>query len=104
MKTFSKPKTRKHHPPNNPIPTFESKCEVCGRPYAETYEIFFGQYRQLSIKYGLQALLCPEHHRGKYGPHNNRTRDLELKQQGQQWFEKLYGRNKFMLVFERNYL
>jgi hypothetical protein len=104
VQTLAKPKIRKHHPKNNPAPTYESKCEICGKPYAETHEIFFGQYRQLSIKHGLQTLLCPEHHRGKYGPHNNRSRDLELKQKGQQWFERFYSREEFIKVFGRNYL
>lgn len=104
VQPLTKPKLKKRHSKNNPAPTFDSKCEVCSRPYAETHEIFYGPLRQLSIKYGLQVLLCPEHHRGKYGPHNNRWRDIELKQRGQQWFERLYGHEEWMKVMGRNYL
>jgi hypothetical protein len=101
---FPKPKIKKHRAKNNPVPTYESKCEVCYKPYSETHEIFFGNDRQLSIKHGLQILLCNEHHQGKFGPHQCRQRDIELRQQGQMWFEKLYGHDEFMRVFRRNYL
>lgn len=101
---FPKPKVKKHHAINNPKPTFDSKCEVCGIGYAETHEIFFGPLRQLSIKYGIQALLCGEHHRGTFGPHQNKQRDLELKKRGQQYFERLHGHEEYMQIFGRNYL
>jgi hypothetical protein len=101
---YPKPKIKKLRAKNNPKPTFETKCEVCGKPYAETHEIFYGQHRQLSIKYGIQALLCPEHHRGPTGPHMNRERNLELKQRGQTWFERMYGHEKWMQEFGRDYL
>jgi hypothetical protein len=102
---YPKPKHRKKlRAKNNPKPTENSVCEVCGKTYAETHEIFFGPLRQLSIKYGIQALLCAEHHRGPYGPHQNKQRDIELKQRGQMFFEQYYGHEKFMELFGRNYL
>jgi hypothetical protein len=101
---FEKPKSKKHRAKNNPRPTADSICEVCGAMFAETHEIFFGKHRQLSIKYGIQVHLCTEHHRGPAGPHLNLRRNLELKQQGQRWFERLYGHEKFMKEFGRNYL
>lgn len=102
---YPKPKKRKKRAKNNPVPTFGARCEVCGNPYAETHEIFYGTgQRQLSIKYGIQALLCAEHHRGANGPHHNRERDLELKRRGQRDFEQWHGHEKFMELFGRNYL
>jgi hypothetical protein len=101
---FPKPKIKKHKAKNNPRPTENSICEVCGKPYAETHEMFFGAHRQLSIKHGLQVLLCAEHHRGPAGPHQNTARNLELKQQGQKWFERLHGHDEFMRIFGRNFL
>lgn len=101
---FPKPKLKKHRAKNNKKPTENSICEVCGMPFAETHEIFFGKHRQLSIEYGLQALLCPKHHLGPTGPHQCRERDIELKKRGQEWFERLYGHDKFMEVFGRDYI
>ncbi len=101
---YPKPKIKKHRAKNNPKPTANSICEVCGKPYSETHEIFFGIHRQLSIQYGLQVCLCLEHHRGPNGPHHNRDRDLELKQRGQRFFEHCHGRQRFMELFGRNYL
>jgi hypothetical protein len=89
---------------NNPKPTADSICSVCEKPFAETHEIFFGPHRQLSIKHGIQVHLCAEHHRGPSGPHQNAQRNLQLKQQGQAWFERLYGHDEFMRIFGRNYL
>jgi hypothetical protein len=104
VQQFAKPKIKKHRAKNNPKPTVNCICEVCGKPFAECHEIFFGPLRQLSIKYGIQAYLCNEHHQGKFGPHQCKRRDLELKQQGQAWFERLYGHDEFMRIFGRNYL
>lgn len=99
------PKKTKKYTKRNPVPNENSKCEVCGVGYAETHEIFFNPgKRQLSIKYGLQASLCAEHHRGPTGPHHNRERDLELKRRGQRNFEQWHGHEKFMELFGRNYL
>lgn len=98
------PKKPKKRAKNNPRPTENSKCEVCSNSFAETHEIFYGPLRQLSIKYGLQALLCAEHHRGPTGPHHNRERDLELKRRGQKQFEQWHGREAFLRIFGRNYL
>lgn len=108
---FSKPKYKsKSKTKRNPMPTENSICEKCWEegkitPYAETHEIFYGTgQRQLSIEYGIQALLCAEHHRGPNGPHHNRERDLELKRRGQKSFEQWHGHEKFMELFGRNYL
>lgn len=103
---YPKPKCRKKpRAKNNLKPTENSLCEVCCTPYAETHEVFYGTgQRQLSIRYGLQAILCAEHHRGSNGPHHNRERDLELKKREQKRFERLHGHEKFMKLFGRNYL
>ncbi len=102
---YPKPKKRrKLRAKNNPKPTENSICEVCGKTYAETHEIFFGKHRQLSIKYHIQALLCAEHHRGPFGPHLCKQRDLELKRRGQKFFEQYFGHDEFMRLFGRNYL
>jgi len=83
-----------------------SFCHVCGRSGAEVHHIFYGPYRSLSEKYGLKTGLCPMHHRYmKTGVHGgNRELDIRLKREGQQAFERLYGHERYMEVFGRNYL
>ena len=70
-----------------------------------THEIFFGVNRQNSIKWGCYVKLCGYHHNGSNdGVHYNIAQDLDLKRDGQIAFEKLYGHDKFMEVFGKNYL
>lgn len=90
----------------NPIPTYDDKCIICMTPYAHTHEIFFGNPdARLSQEWGMTVKLCQYHHQDhKVGVHHNRENDLMLKRYGQQEFEKLYGHDKFMEIFGRNYL
>lgn len=49
--------------------------------------------------------LCgPHHNLSTAGVHFNKKLDEELKQYAQREFEKVYGHDKFMEVFNRNYL
>lgn len=50
--------------------------------------------------------LCYRHHRdAKEGVHGlNVKLDIRLKQEGQQEFERLYGHEKFMEEFGKNYI
>jgi len=105
VEPLPKPKIKKHRARNNPRPTADRICKVCGRPYAERHEVFFGTgQRQLSIKYKLQIDLCAEHHRGPNGPHFNREVDLKYKREFQMKFEQEYSREEFIRLFGRNYL
>jgi hypothetical protein len=105
MNMFQKPKTKKRHALHNPVPTADDRCAICGRPFAELHEVFHGTAdRRLSQQYGMQVRLCPEHHRGKDGVHFNIELDLRLKREYQQKFEAVYGHERFMEVFGRNYL
>ena len=102
-----KPKHKRKKAKNNPLPTAEDYCEVCGKPYAALHEIFGGKNRQLSIKYGLQVRLCYEHHNkpGGMNPHHNKAINDRLKREGQRKFESLYGsREDFIRIFGKNYL
>lgn len=107
MVAVPKPKHRKQKKAvNNNRPTSDDICtyEGCKRDNAELHEVFFGPYRQLSIKHKMQKRLCYEHHRGASGPHHNREYDLQLKREYQQKFEAQYSRELFIKVFGRNYL
>lgn len=101
-----KPKYKKQRKAkNNPVPTDQDLCRICGKPYAELHEVFYGKDRQKSIEWGMQIRLCDEHHRiGNLAVHNNHELDLKLKRTYQKQFEEQYGHEKFMEVFNRNYL
>lgn len=79
-------------------------CMLCGSPYVEWHHVFFGRNKDNSTKYGLVVPLCPGHHRGNESPHMDRDIDLMLKAKGQKAFEEIYGHDKFMEVFDMNYL
>jgi hypothetical protein len=81
-------------------------CRICGASNAEVHHVFFGPFRKSSEKYGMKVALCPTHHRGlKTGVHGGNTAiDLRLKKEAQEAFERVYGHDKFMDVFCRNYL
>lgn len=84
-----------------------SKCYVCGiTTDLHTHEIYFGTAdRKKSIEYGCYVRLCAKHHNmSNEGVHFNHWLDRRLKEIGQREFEKLYGHDKFMKVFHRNYL
>ena len=99
-----KPKHKRKKAKNNPLPTAEDYCEVCGKPYAHNHEIFFGKNRQNSIKYGMQKRLCEEHHEGALSPHHDKDIDDEYKREGQTKFEETHSREDFIRIFGKNYL
>lgn len=83
------------------------RCIVCGSKFnLHTHEVFYGSSnREKSIEWGCYVKLCPYHHNASNeGVHYNRQRDLWLKKLGQRKFEELYGHEKFMEVFHKNYL
>lgn len=63
------------------------KCEICGRE-ADIHHIVHknegGLDFPLNYKY-----LCPEHHRGKEGPHRNSKIDIEYKLELQERLERI---------------
>lgn len=83
------------------------ECYICGfNGYLEVHHIFFGTAnRKKSDKYGLKVHLCHAHHRdSKEGVHFNKELDKLLKTKGQQIFERIHSREKFMQEFGKNYL
>lgn len=102
---FPKPQIKKKKAKNNKRPTDQDCCIICQKPFSELHEIFYGPYRQKSIKYKLQERLCILHHRiGPEAVHNNTKFDRELKQKHQAIFESIYGHEKYMQEFDKNYL
>lgn len=71
------------------------------------HEVFFGPYRQKSIKYGLVVFLQPQmHNMSNQGVHFNKAFDDELKRIGQAAAMEYYGWSvdQFRQEFGRNYL
>lgn len=61
--------------------------------------------RRLAEHWGLWGYLCREHHtEGPEAVHNNKGNDLFLMQVSQGRFERLYGHDKWMEVFGKNFL
>ncbi|MCH3963082.1 MAG: HNH endonuclease [Clostridium sp.] len=71
------------------------KCEICGK-LADKHHIVYrsqgGVDFPLNFKY-----LCPEHHRGKTGPHKNRKVDLEYKLEMQDKLENILCKEFYTL-------
>ena len=69
------------------------------------HHIYFGNpNRRLSEEYGCWCWLTEEEHTGFKGVHHYRELDLLLKCKCQIAFERIYGHEKFMEVFGRNYI
>jgi hypothetical protein len=107
------PKTQKKHRNkhrhiSNPKPTKNDICIICGRSYAETHEVYFGDsaLRNNSIKYKAQEKLCYMHHRtNKNAVHRDREFDLLLKRKHQRRLESEgMTRTEFIQIFRRSYL
>ena len=82
-------------------------CYVCGNLASEEHHVFMGKNRKNADKYGLTVNLCPMCHRTSfYAVHgrDGHLLDKVLKMVGQTKFEELYGHDKFMEVFGKNYL
>lgn len=84
-----------------------SYCFYCGRHGSlHKHHIFYGSAnRKKSEEYGCFVALCPAHHNmGNEAVHYNKSMDIALKKRCQYRFEELYGHEKFMEVFNRNYI
>lgn len=70
------------------------------------HEVFHGTAnRKKSVEWGCQVWLCGAHHNlSMDGVHFNKKKDDMLKKYAQTEFEKLYGHEKFMSIFHKNYL
>lgn len=83
-------------------------CAVCGTLQGvETHHCIHGTSgRKLATKYHLLVGLCSYCHRGTYGVHGKKGAELDLyfKQTSQKCFENKYSHEKWMEVFQKNYL
>ncbi len=78
-----------------------SKCFLCGKPKNDIHEIYEGARRIPSMKYGCCIPVCRSCHNHL---HNDYNFALPYKQLCQKKFNELYGKDKFIEIFKRNYL
>jgi hypothetical protein len=79
-------------------------CFICGSPNPQWHHIMNGANKTKSEKYGLLVPLCMTHHTGMFGVHTDPERMRNMRKAGQRRFEELYGHDKWMEVFGKNYL
>ena len=81
-------------------------CYLCGRQYGlERHHILGGTAnRKLSEKYGLWVWLCHDCHTGNDGAQYNKEKNRQLKAEAQAAFEIIYGHQRWMQTFGRNYI
>jgi hypothetical protein len=85
----------------------KKECWVCKTTQGlHKHHIYFGTAdRKKSEKYKCWCYLCGYHHNlSNAGVHFDKQLDTLLKRETQKKFEQLYGHDKFMQVFKRNYL
>jgi len=84
----------------------DDRCYLCGRQSGlETHHVLSGTAnRRLSEKYGLKVRLCHNCHTGKEGAQYELKLNRGLKKEAQEAFEKIWGHEKWMEVFRKNYL
>lgn len=85
----------------------EKRCLVCWTDQnLHRHHIFPGTAnRRLSEQYGCWCWLCGDHHNlSDRGVHFNPELDLYIKRMAQAKFETIYGHEKFVEVFGKNYL
>ncbi len=80
-------------------------CYICGFPYPEKHHVLYGKNHKMADKYKLLLPLCYVHHRDqRLGVHFNKKLDDQLKRMAQETFERIYSHEKWMEVFQENYL
>ena len=102
---FGKPKSVKRKEEKYPCLFPMGECWACGTITGlTTHHIFAGNpNRSLSEKYGLYVSLCIVCHT-RIQLYKSVTEVERLKQEAQRRFEKVYGHDKFLEVFHKNYL
>ena len=79
------------------------RCYVCGTKYAlQEHHCIHGVNRKKADKYGLIVNLCMKCH---YDLHFvDKKLDERLQKEAQRAFESIYGHEKWMQEFHKNYL
>ena len=73
-----------------------SKCEICGAN-ADKHHIIFRSEGGLNFPLNFK-FLCDKHHRGKYGPHNDKLIDMKYKLELQDNLYSLLNKQYYTIV------
>lgn len=76
-------------------------CYICGNKKDNLHEVFYGNNRINSMKYGCVLPLCHKHH---IQIHNDIKLDLYYKRLMQEKFIEVYSDLNFLKIFKINYL
>jgi len=83
-------------------------CYFCGDEGdyipLQKHHVFGGIRRDKSAEFGCWVWICPHHHTGDEGIHWDRARSDELKAECQRAFEEIWGHDRFMVEFGKNYI
>lgn len=79
-------------------------CYLCGAIRHSIHEIYFGNNRVNSMKWGCCVPLCFNHHTGNNGVHKHIQLDIMLKQECQKKFMEVYPDVDFVEIFHRSYI
>lgn len=84
----------------------KKECYITGDTQGlHKHHVYPGSRRKASAEWGCWVWLRADwHNLADYGVHFNLDLDRRLKQECQEKFEELYGHDKFMSVFGKNYL
>lgn len=73
-----------------------SKCEICGAN-ADKHHIIFRSEGGLNFPLNFK-FLCDKHHRGKYGPHNDKLTDMKYKLELQETLYLLLNKQYYTIA------
>lgn len=78
------------------------KCYLCGRTgQLQRHHCLHGSRRKAADRFDLTVWLCNDCHRKL---HDKGVGDLKLEQLAQRYFEDQYGHEKYMGLFQKNYI
>lgn len=80
----------------------KDRCFLCGKyGRMDVHHCLHGSYRRKADQYGLMVHLCRSCHMRL---HDRGDHDKDLQRMAQEEFEKVYGHEKWMQEFGRNFL
>ena len=84
----------------------EQRCYLCGAVVGlERHHVFAGvANRGISERFGLWVWLCHNCHTGKNGAQYDKAKNLRLKHDAQEAFERFHTRAEWMALIRKNYL
>ena len=81
------------------------ECYICRTTAGlEKHHVYAGGRRKAADKWGCWVWLCNAHHTGRFGVQYDARTSRRLKAECQRAFEALYGHERFLEVFGKNYV